>query len=354
MGRFYERVARPALFMQDAERAHEAVVLALKLLHKSSLICGLLHRLNRNSPQRPIQIFGLNFHNAVGLAAGMDKNAQFWRASAALGFGHVEVGTITLKPQPGNPRPRLFRFVENEALINRMGFNNEGAEAVAARLKSAGAHRFRPIPLGINIGKSKSADLSLAAEDYLGSFHHLADYADYFAINVSSPNTPALRQLQGHKYLPGLLKTIRQANLNRARKLGLKPIPLLVKIAPDLDFREIDNVLADVLDLDYDGIIATNTTIERPGALSGVNEPGGLSGKPLHNRAVRIVSYIHKATAGRLPIIGVGGISDPESAGRMIDAGASLVQIYTGLIYKGPCLPAQIARALAPQHERWV
>ncbi len=354
MGQFYERVARPVLFMQDPERAHETTVLALKLLHKSSLLCALLHRLNRNSPPRPIKIFGLDFPNAIGLAAGMDKNAQFWRASAAMGFGHVEVGTVTLKPQPGNPRPRLFRFADNEALINRMGFNNEGAEAVAARLKSAGAHRFRPIPLGINIGKSKSADLSLAAEDYLGSFHHLADYADYFAINVSSPNTPALRQLQGHQYLPGLLKTLREANLNRARKLGLKPIPLLVKIAPDLNFKEIDSVLADVLDLGYDGIIATNTTVERPGALSRANEPGGLSGKPLHHRAIQIISYIQKATAGRLPIIGTGGISDPESAGRMVDAGASLVQIYTGLVYKGPFLPAQLARALAPQHERWV
>ncbi len=354
MGRFYEKVARPVLFMQDPERAHEMTVLGLKIMHNSPFLCGLLHRLNRNSPNRPIELFGLKFPNAVGLAAGLDKNAQFWRASAAMGFGHVEVGTVTLKPQPGNPRPRLFRFPAEEALINRMGFNNEGAEAVAARLKSAGAHRFRPIPLGINIGKSKSADLSKTAEDYLASFHHLADYADYFAINVSSPNTPALRQLQGHKYLPGLLQAISQANLNRAQKLGLKPIPLLVKIAPDLNYEEIDSILSDVLELDYDGIIASNTTVERPGAFSRVNEPGGLSGKPLHHRAVQIIQYIHNATNGRLPIIGVGGVSDVESAGRMADAGASLVQIYSGLIFKGPYLPSQISRALAPRHENWV
>ncbi len=354
MGRFYEKVARPILFMQDPERAHENIVLGLKFLHNFSRICDFFHRMNQNSPSRPIQLFGLDFPNTVGMAAGMDKNAQFWRASAALGFGHVEVGTVTLKPQPGNPRPRLFRYPAEKALINRMGFNNEGAKAVADRLKADGAHRFRQIPLGINIGKSKSADLSKAAEDYLGSFHLLADYADYFAINVSSPNTPALRQLQGHKYLPGLLKTLREANIKRARKLGLKPIPMLVKISPDLDFQEIDSVLTDILDLGYDGIIATNTTIERPGSLSAANEPGGLSGKPLHHRAVQIIRYIHKATEGRLPIIGTGGVSDPTSAGRMIDAGASLVQIYTGLVFNGPFFPSTVARALAPRYEDWV
>jgi dihydroorotate dehydrogenase len=354
MGLFYEKLIRPVFFTQDPERMHDLAVLALTALGKSPTLCQIMQACNQQPTSRPIKLFGLEFRNAVGLAAGMDKNAQFWRAAGALGFGHVEVGTVTRNGQPGNPRPRLFRYEKQAALINRMGFNNDGAEAVANRLKATGAHRKRSLPLGINIGKSRSASLDAAADDYLASFNLLADFADYFAVNVSSPNTPELRQLQGHDYLPGLLGVLRSANLSRAKKLGQKPIPLLIKISPDLNYSQIDSIIEDVLGLEFDGVIATNSSVARPGSLADVDEPGGLSGRPIHRHAVQMVNYIHRATSGRLPIIGVGGVDGAAAAGRMIDAGASLVQVYTGLIYRGPFFPRQVARALAPSQEDWV
>jgi len=354
MGCVYEKMIRPVLFRWEPEKAHDLGVTALDYLGRCGPLCGLMERYNAVSRIEPIELFGLKFPNAVGLAAGMDKNAKFWRAVSALGFGHIEVGTVTRHKQPGNPSPRVFRYPEYEALINRMGFNNDGAEIVAQRLRRARAAKKRNVILGVNIGKSKVTPLEQAAEDYLGSFNLLAEYADYFTINVSSPNTPGLRKLQDRGSLMELLSAVMKANRSRAKKLGERPKPLLLKIAPDLGFRQIDDILEVVADVGIDGIVATNTTITRPPGFKDLDEQGGLSGKPLHARACEVVNYIALATSGRLPIIGVGGIDDAVSAGRMMDAGASLVQVYTGFVYRGPFMAKIIARAIAPRHGFWV
>lgn len=355
MGKFYESIIRPMLFRQNAEAAHEQGVSALRMLCRLPSLCRYMESRNLRPPRtRTIHLFGLEFPNRVGLAAGMDKNAAFWPAASALGFGHVEVGTVTFHRQPGNPRPRIFRYPEEEALINRLGFNNQGAEFIVKRLSKQPQGKFRRIPLGVNIGKSKVVPIEEAAEDYLKTFNLLAGYADYFAINVSSPNTPELRKLQGSDHLPNLLKALEDANRELSEESKRKRLPLLVKIAPDLNFREIDFILETVLDLGLDGIIATNTTLARPGKFAGVDEAGGLSGRPVGPRSTEIIRYISQSTAGRLPIIGVGGIMDPRSAGEKMDAGASLVQLYTGFIFRGPFFPRDVARALAHSQRDWV
>ena len=346
MGWLYQHAVKPALFRLDPERAHEVGVGALALLGRVRPLCALLGRIHRLDParHRPVEAFGLKFPNAVGLAAGFDKDGHAWPAAAALGFGHVEIGTVTFHAQPGNPRPRAFRYPAEQAVINRMGFNNAGAAALAARLaKRSGP---RAIPLGINLGKSKVTPLDQAVEDYLGSFRLLADHADYVVVNVSSPNTPGLRELQDAAWLKPLLAAL--VGENRARTAAGRPRrPLLLKIAPDLSFPQVDAALQVIADLRLDGIIASNTTLARPGALAAANEAGGLSGAPVRRRATEIINYISRATAGRLPIIGVGGIMDEAAAGEKLDAGASLVQLYTGLIYRGPFFAAEVARALA-------
>ncbi len=349
MGFLYEKVVRPALFRTDPERAHEGSVRALALL-------GGLYPLRRAMEAwarlpaglgRPIRAFGLDFPNAIGLAAGFDKNALAWPGAAALGFGHVEIGSVTAIAQPGNPRPRVFRYPSREAVINRMGFNNQGAAAIAARLRGQPARGRRLIPLGINLGKSKVVPVDAAAQDYLESFSHLADLADYLVLNVSSPNTPGLRQLQDEGRLRELVGAIQEANRARAAGTAGARVPVLLKIAPDLTFHQIDAVLGVIGEFAIDGVIATNTTLERPGFFSIVNEAGGLSGAPLRHRSTEIIRYIARATGGRLPIIGVGGITDPASAGEKLDAGATLVQVYTGLIYRGPFFARDLAWALA-------
>jgi dihydroorotate dehydrogenase len=353
MGFLFERFVRPALFTLDPEVAHERAVEALALL---SMVAPLRRMLELATQlpagrARPIECLGLQFPNAVGLAAGFDKNGVAWRAAAALGFGHVEVGTVTLLRQPGNERPRVFRYPPEEAVINRMGFNNDGAETVARRLARLTPPGARRIPVGINLGKSRAAPLDRAAQDYLGSFELLADHADYLVINVSSPNTPDLRKLQEEHWLRELLPVLTGAN--RARGAAGRPRrPLLLKIAPDLDFRQIDGVLAAVAEFGLDGIIATNTTLARPGRFGTVNEPGGLSGRPLRARSTEIVNYISRATSGRLPIIASGGITDFASAGEKLDAGATLVQIYTGMIYRGPFFARDLARGLAARQDK--
>jgi len=354
MGSIYEKILRPVVFaMTDAEDAHHNAVQSLALFSRASLLCRMMESFARQSGTRPVEFAGLQFPNHVGLAAGMDKNAQFWRAAAAFGFGHIEVGTVTAHAQPGNPRPRLFRYPQHDAIINRMGFNNAGAESIAALLRKSGAHAIRPIPLGINIGKSKVTPLQHAVGDYVQSFNLLADYADYVTLNVSSPNTPDLRKLQGDAYLPELLRAMKDADKERSEKLGTKRIPIFLKIAPDLSFPEIDSVLTHIQNFGIDGIIATNTTISRPFEMAAVNETGGLSGKPLYSRSLEIVNYISRATAGKLPIIGVGGIFSSNDAARMLDAGAGLVQIYTSWVYKGPFFPAAMAKNLAPRQREW-
>ena len=349
MGKYYETIARPALFRWDSERAHEFGVDAMAVLARLALLRRLLEAWGARHLKglRPIEAFGLQFPNAVGLAAGFDKDARAWPAAAAMGFGHVEIGTVTALAQPGNPKPRAFRFPAQEAVINRMGFNNEGSAAMAARLAWQPRGAARRIPLGINLGKSKVTAIADATADYLASFAWLADYADYLVLNVSSPNTPNLRQLQDEARLRELLHGVTRANQARAAQPGRQRVPLLLKIAPDLTWPQIDAVLGVIAEFGLDGIIATNTTLARPGFFATVDAAGGLSGAPLRRRSTEVVRYIARATQGRLPIIGVGGIVDVEAAAEKLDAGATLVQVYTGMIFRGPFFAAEIARGVA-------
>ena len=341
----YRRVVRPVLYRLgrgDAEVAHEQTLKGMRLLGRIPGGPALGSRMFGSASPR--SVFGVTFPSPVGLAAGMDKNGIALRAWPAIGFGFVEVGTVTAHPQPGNEKPRLFRLVEHEAVINRMGFNNLGSEALADRLAAYGDLGY---PLGISIGKSKITPLDDAVEDYVTSLRRLYRYGDYFAVNVSSPNTPGLRSLQDAGHLRELLAALHTeaASLTVA---GLDPKPILVKIAPDLTTSAIDELLQVCTDAGVAGIIATNTTIDRA-AVSGhplAGETGGLSGRPLAEIAAKTVAHIHNETGGALPIIGVGGIVEPSDATRLFDAGASLVQVYTGLIYRGPGLIRAINRSL--------
>jgi dihydroorotate dehydrogenase len=331
---------RPVLFRLgggDAEKAHEFTLDRLASLGAGPR--ALLR--SRYAVAAPVEAFGVRFGNPVGLAAGMDKNGVALPAWPALGFGFVEVGTVTARPQPGNDKPRLFRLRDSEAVINRMGFNNGGAEALAARLAALGP---LGVPLGISLGKSKVTPLAEAVEDYLTSYRLLHPYADYIAVNVSSPNTPGLRTLQDKSALGALLDAL----------VGGKPV--LVKIAPDLTEPAVAELLEVCLAHGAAGVIATNTTLARDG-LAAADQPraaeaGGLSGRPLTERARKIVHFVHQETGGRLPIIGVGGILDADDATRMFDAGAALVQLYTGFIYRGPALVRAAAQAYAKLGEK--
>ncbi len=319
----------------DAEAAHERTL-------------RWLERAARFAPRRPFSpagaattVFGLRFPNPVGLAAGMDKDGRALAAWPALGFGFVEVGTVTRYPQPGNDRPRLFRLPDSRAIVNRMGFNNAGARALATRLAALGP---LPVPLGINLGKSKVTPLEEAVEDYVASLAVLYPYGDYFAVNVSSPNTPGLRTLQDRDHLDVLLAQVRTVG----------PKPLLVKVAPDLSDAALGEVLEVCAKNEVAGLIATNTTLSRdgrngiaPADAAAAAETGGLSGAPLTARAREVVRFVVRETAGRLPVVGVGGIMHPDDALRLRDAGASLVQVYTGLIYGGPALVRGAVRAFS-------
>ncbi|MER5336169.1 quinone-dependent dihydroorotate dehydrogenase [Micromonospora sp. NPDC002717] len=334
----FEKVVRPGLFRigaGDAEAAHEWTLRRLAGLSRRPAALAALRA--RYAVRAPRTVFGVEFPNPVGLAAGMDKDGAALPAWPALGFGFVEVGTVTAHPQPGNPRPRLFRLPDSEAVVNRMGFNNAGAGALAARL--AALPRPLGVPLGISLGKSKVTPLDGAVEDYLASYRALRGHGDYFAVNVSSPNTPGLRALQDRAHLDALLAAL----------VGEKPV--LVKIAPDLTEPAIAELLEVCLARGAAGVIATNTTLARDGLAPADRErgaqAGGLSGRPLADRAREVVSFVHRETDGRLPVVGVGGILDPDDAARMFDAGAALVQLYTGFIYRGPALPRAVARATA-------
>lgn len=354
MGALYKNLLKPLFFKLDPERAHEVAIDGLKILHAMPGAAGLLASVNQlPSSSRPVELLGLKFPNRIGLAAGFDKNAVCWQAFAGLGFGHVEIGTVTFKAQPGNPKPRLFRYPDRDAVLNRMGFNNHGAQAVAARLAKSPGPGERRIPLGINIGKSKVAPLDQAVEDYLGSFSLLADHADYIAINVSSPNTPDLRKLQEESRLRELLGELCRCNEERERAASGSRRPILLKIAPDLSFEQLDEIISILDELKLDGIIATNTTMEREGAFADLDQPGGLSGKPVRDMSTRIIARIAKLTGGKLPIIGVGGITDVDTAKLKLDAGASLVQVYTGMIYEGPLIAKRLARGLAREVGDW-
>jgi dihydroorotate dehydrogenase len=327
----YERFLKPILFSIDAELVHE---MAIATLAKLSRIRWLLAVLRQPGDERPgKEVFGLHFPNPVGLAAGFDKNGMALPAWEALGFGFMEIGTITALGQVGNPRPRIFRVPEMEALINRLGFNNHGVEEIARRLEELRRSSHWPkIPVGINIGKSKVVPLEEAAADYLRSFQRLRGLGDYFVLNVSSPNTPDLRKLQEKAAIGELFRAIQQVNEGK---------PLLVKIGPDLTREQLDHILALATEYRVAGVVATNTTTDQQAIPERQRQQGGLSGKPLRTRSLEILKHLKRYSS--LPVISVGGIMNEEDAKARFDAGAELVQIYTGLIYRGPSLVRRIA-----------
>lgn len=347
MSWLYKYVARPVLFCLDPETAHETAMAALKWAGRRE---GVLERMRQrflvNDPRLECTAFGLKFPNPVGLAAGFDKNAVAVPGMAALGFGFIEVGTITALAQPGNPKPRMFRSPKDQTLINRLGFNNEGAEVLAKHIQELRrTQQGKPagrIPLGINLGKSKMAPIDTATEDYLKSFRLLKSDGDYFVVNVSSPNTPDLRKLQDKERLDELLGALQQENQDGS--------PLLVKIAPDLTLEQIDDVMELIVKHKLAGVIATNTTIQRPGIRSSnedvYHQGGGLSGHSLRALSNRCIRHVAEQTQGEIPIIGVGGIFTAEEAYEKLRLGASLVQLYTGFVYGGPDTVAEINRGL--------
>jgi dihydroorotate dehydrogenase len=338
MSMLYQKLARPVLFRTgggDAENAHEFTLRWLTRLSAQRQARNALIKINQLNA--PVTVCGIPFPNPIGLAAGMDKNGVATGAWPALGFGFAEIGTVTAQPQPGNPKPRMFRMRRSEGIVNRMGFNNHGAQALAAQLTSAPAVNC---PLGISIGKSKAVPLEGAIEDYLVSLRFLYPFADYIAINVSSPNTPGLRQLQDAGALRALLGALRTEGARLAA--GRPARPLMVKIAPDLTEPAMAELLEVCLETGVAGVIATNTTLGRDGVDPSddaiATEPGGMSGKPLTQISREIVRFVHRETNGALPIIGSGGIMTADDAQAMFDAGASLVQLYSGLVYNGPGL----------------
>lgn len=344
----YRFLLKPFLFALSPETAHRLTLFLFETVLRIPLLSTWIWSGFRlESPELEREVFGLRFRNPVGLAAGFDKNGKHLRAMSRLGFGFLEVGTITPKAQDGNPKPRLFRLPKDKALINRMGFNNQGLETVVKQLR-------KPLPakvlIGGNIGKNKTTPNEEAANDYLLCFDALFPLVDYFVVNVSSPNTPGLRELQEKGPLKALLAQLQQLNREKA-----VPKPILLKIAPDLSNEQLDDIIEIVRETRLAGIIATNTTISREGLqtpAAGVEAmgPGGLSGAPLRQRATEVIRYLHQRLGERVPIIGVGGIGSAEDALEKLDAGASLVQIYSSLVYEGPTLVKKIKQAIISRH----
>lgn len=337
----YKTIIRPLLFSLDPEKAHHFTFSYLKFIHKIPLVPALIRAIYKvEHPSLHREVFGLHFKNPVGLAAGLDKDAKLYQELSNLGFGFIEIGTITPKPQPGNPPKRLFRLIDDQGIINRMGFNNEGVEAAVKRLK-----KNENVLIGGNIGKNKTTPNDQAVNDYLICFEQLFDYVDYFVVNVSSPNTPNLRTLQEKEPLQQLLSTLQHKNQQHP-----KPKPILLKIAPDLTDEQLLDIIEIVQNTHIAGVIATNTTIGRQGLHSPAqNETGGLSGKPLKQRATEVIRFLSEKSNKAFPIIGVGGIFSEEDAIEKLNAGASLVQLYTGFIYEGAGLVKRINKRLIKQ-----
>ncbi len=340
----YAIFLRPILFLLSPEKAHHFTLLLLKITLKIPIISSLFknyYQIKNKKLER--ELWGINFPNPVGLAAGFDKDGKHFEAMSSLGFGFIEIGTVTPIAQEGNPQPRLFRLADDQALINRMGFNNEGLEAMKNRIAN---RKNKNIIIGANIGKNKVTPNANAKDDYEKCFEALFDLVDYFVVNISSPNTPGLRELQDKKPLSELLTHLQTLNQEKP-----KPKPILLKIAPDLTDTQLDDIIEIVQATKLDGIIATNTTIDRSN-LNTKKEKiekignGGLSGQPLKQRSTEVIRYINKKTQGQIVIIGVGGIYNPQDAIEKINAGATLVQLYSGLIYKGPQLIKKINRSL--------
>lgn len=341
----YRSLLRPLLFRLPPETSHH---LALQSLRFAKPFNSLIFKESKATSALNIKLFGLNFTNPIGLAAGFDKDGIALQELATLGFAHIEAGTVTFHPQPGNPRPRLFRLPKDQALINRAGFNNHGAAAFARNVTK----RRPKCVLGVSIGKSKITPLEQAVDDYLASFEIVYGVSDYVAINVSSPNTPQLRQLQQTDQLTALFTALQKRNVDlQQRWQRAVPLPLLVKISPDVDDAELEEIVDVAMRLRIDGLIATNTTTSRDNLKSSAREveecgEGGLSGKPLRKRSTAMIATIYRLTKGRIPIIGVGGIFTADDAWDKISAGASLIQLYTGFVYQGPCVARQINEGL--------
>lgn len=341
---FYDELLKPAIFCLDSEKAHDLAISGLEKIGRCRASRAVAQSIYSLEDARLAQtVWGLNFPNPVGIAAGFDKNARTVPALAALGFGFIEIGTVTPRAQAGNPKPRIFRLPADRAIINRMGFPNEGADAVAARM----AHLSRPpLPVGINLGKNKDTPLEVAVQDYIAAFEKLFPYGDYCVINVSSPNTPGLRLLQGADYLGSLMMQVQAANQRLAVQHQRKPMPCLLKIAPDLATEDLEAIGSLALGSAIDGLIATNTTLGRDGLTQPINEAGGLSGEPLRERSSQVIRTLYRIVGENVPIIGVGGISHGQDAYEKIRAGASLVQLYTAFIYQGPAIARTIKAEL--------
>lgn len=339
------RLLRPLLFRLPTETSHHLTFTLLRLFYRLPGAGAMMRAMfSRHVPALPVTVMGLRFNNPVGLAAGLDKNAEYIRALADFGFGFLELGTVTPRPQPGNPKPRLFRLPLHMALINRMGFNNVGVDSFIANL----ARQGKPCPLGANIGKNRDTPVERAAEDYLSALRAVYPRVDYITVNVSSPNTTGLRDLQKEENLDGLLHTLKVEQTLLADKYG-RYVPIGLKIAPDLDDAQVTAIARLVLEHKFDAAIATNTTISRPGLAREplATQAGGLSGRPLKQLSTEIIRKLHSYLQGKVPIIGVGGIENADDAWEKLVAGADLIQVYTALLYEGPCLVQSIVRGLA-------
>ena len=336
----YKKLLKPILFCIDPERVHEITFFFINLIFKIPLVSSLISKIySLKNPILETEVFGIKFPNPIGLAAGFDKNAKLYNEFSNFGFGFIEIGTVTPLPQEGNPKKRLFRLVNDEAIINRMGFNNTGVEEVIKRLKYN-----KGVIVGGNIGKNKITDFNNSIKDYLICFEKLYPYVHYFAVNVSSPNTEKLRDLQQKDLLKNLLEAIQKKN-----KSYSFPKPVLLKIGPDLSQDQLIDVIEVIAETSLDGIIATNTTLSRDNLSSSenlVNQKGGLSGKPISKKSTNIIKFLHEKSNGSIPIIGVGGIMNPDDAIEKIKAGATLIQLYSGFVYSGPSIVKKINNAI--------